>query len=191
MVPMKKMHPLIFSLLLFCSAIATAQSPVVFKTTTGKVDILSDAPLEVINAYSNELRGVIDTSNHSFAFTISVMTIKGFNGPLQREHFQENYMESHLYPVATFTGKIIEVINYSVAGTYEVRAKGVLNIHGVRQECIIKATINITPEGVDVQSKFNVTLIDHGIKIPRIVYQKIAPEITVTIGAKLIPEQRK
>lgn len=188
---MNKIHCLLIGVLLFLSSAATAQSPVVFKTTAGKVEIVSDAPLEVIKAHSNELRGVIDTSNHSFAFTISVMSIKGFNGPLQREHFQENYMESHLFPVATFTGKIIEVINYSVAGTYEVRAKGVLNIHGVRQERIIKATINITPSGVEVQSKFNVTLIDHGIKIPRIVYQKIAPEITITIGATLTPEARK
>lgn len=188
---MNKVHILLTGLLLFFCCPANAQSPVVFKTTSGKVEILSDAPLEVIKAHSNELRGVIDTANHSFAFTISVMSIKGFNSPLQREHFQENYMESHLFPVATFTGKIIEVINYSVVGTYEVRAKGVLNIHGVRQERIIKATINIMPTGVEVQSKFNVTLIDHGIKIPRIVYQKIAPEMTISIAATLIPEARK
>ncbi|MBK7968071.1 MAG: YceI family protein [Bacteroidetes bacterium] len=164
--------------------------PVVFKTTKGSVSLVSDAPLEVIKADSKELRGVIDTSNHTFAFTVAIVSFKGFNSPLQREHFQENYMESHLYPVATFTGKIIESVSFSKNGIYEVRAKGVLSVHGVKQERIIKGKVEVTSTGIVLNSEFKVVLEDHEIKIPRIVHQKIAPEISIIIEALLLPETR-
>ncbi|OQA06196.1 MAG: YceI-like domain protein [Bacteroidetes bacterium ADurb.Bin397] len=99
-------------------------------------------------------------------------------------------MESHLYPVATFTGKIIESVSFSKNGIYEVRAKGVLNVHGVKQERIIKGKVEVTPTGIILNSEFKVILEDHEIKIPRIVHQKIAPEITITIQAELLPETR-
>jgi hypothetical protein len=167
-----------------------ASGQVVFKTTKGNVSLISDAPLEIIKANSKELRGVIDTSNHTFAFTVAIVSFKGFNSPLQREHFQENYMESHLYPVATFTGKIIESVSFAKTGTYDVRAKGVLNVHGVKQERIIKGKVEVTSTGILLNSEFKVVLEDHDIKIPRIVHQKIAPEISITIQAELFPETR-
>lgn len=185
-----------FLIILFCIPVITvftksvASGPVVFKTTKGNVSLLSDAPLELIKANSKELRGVIDTSSHTFAFTVAVVSFKGFNSPLQREHFQENYMESHLYPVATFTGKIIESVSFSQNGVYEVRAKGVLSVHGVKQERIIKGKVEVTPTGITLNSEFKVILEDHEIKIPRIVHQKIAPEISITIQAELLPETR-
>ena len=164
--------------------------PVVFKTIKGNISLVSDAPLEIIRANSKSLRGVIDTTNHTFAFTVAIMSFKGFNSPLQREHFQENYMESHLYPVATFTGKIIETVSFSKSGIYEVRAKGVLNVHGIKQERIIKGKVEVTSKSITLNSEFNLVLEDHEIKIPRIVYQKIAPEITITIETTLLPETR-
>lgn len=182
--------------ILFCIPVlsgftkSVASGPIVFKTTKGNVSLVSDAPLELIKANSKELRGVIDTSNHTFAFTVAIVSFKGFNSPLQREHFQENYMESHLYPVATFTGKIIESVSFSKIGVYEVRAKGVLSVHGIKQERIIKGKVEITPTGIILNSEFKVVLEDHEIKIPRIVHQKIAPEISITIQAELLPESR-
>jgi len=61
---------------------------------------------------------------------------------LQKEHFNENYLESDKYPEASFKGKIIEDIDLDKDGEYEVRAKGELTIHGIMQERIIKANIN-------------------------------------------------
>ena len=112
-------------------------------------------------------------------------SFEGFNGPLQKEHFNENYLESLKYPKATFAGKIIEKIDFQKDGTYPVRAKGKLSVHGVEQERIIKSSLEIKGDRLVVRSTFTVPLSDHAISIPKIVHQKIAEEIEVTVEATL------
>lgn len=158
----------------------------IFRCENGKVGFKSDAPLEVIQAKSSKLRGAIDSENQTFAWTVDVKTFEGFNSPLQREHFNENYMESKKYPKASFTGKIIEAIDFQKDGTYSIRAKGQLNIHGVEQERIIKSQLEVSGNKIKIQSSFGVPLSDHNITIPKIVYQKIAEEITITVDAELV-----
>lgn len=158
----------------------------VFKCENGKVVFKSDAPLEVISAKSAKLRGVIDTAKQTFAWTVEIKTFEGFNSPLQREHFNENYMETKKYPKASFSGKIIEDVDFQKNGTYSVRAKGKLSIHGVEQERIIKSQLEVNGNKLRVQSNFKVPLADHNITIPKVVYQKIAEEIAVTVDAELI-----
>lgn len=152
----------------------------------GTIQFRSDAPLELIRASSNELKGVIDTDANTFAFTINNKDFMGFNSPLQREHFNENYIESLKYPKSTFTGKIIEKIDYQVPGKYTVRAKGNLTIHGVTQERIIKSQLEIKGDKLFVNAAFSVLLADHNISIPRIVQQKIANEIDVQVTGEFV-----
>jgi len=159
----------------------------IFKCVNGLVSFTSEAPLETIFAESKELRGIIDTSKNTFAFSVAMVTFEGFNSPLQKEHFNENYMESTMYPTATFSGKIIESIDYLQLGIVEIRAKGVLNIHGVKQERIIKGTIEVGDNRLKIHSEFSITMIDYNIRTPKIVHQKIAPEISLKIDAVLIP----
>lgn len=158
----------------------------VFRCENGKVSFKSDAPLEVITAKSNKLRGVIDTAKQTFAWSVEIKTFEGFNSPLQREHFNENYMETKKYPKASFSGKIIEDVDFQKNGTYSVRAKGKLNIHGVEQERIIKSQLEVSSGKLRIQSSFSVPLADHDISIPKVVYQKIAEEIAVTVDAELV-----
>lgn len=149
------------------------------KLTQGTISFTSNAQLELIKATSNKLTGLLDLGDRQFAFRLEIKTFEGFNSNLQREHFNENYMETPKFPVATFSGKIIEVVDFNVDGEYEVRAKGDLVIHGKPQVRIIKAKIIVTNDRVQVESSFKVPLSDHDISIPRIVNQKIATEIDV------------
>lgn len=151
----------------------------------GKIQIRSEAPLEIIEAQSNRLRGLIDPARQSFAWSVEIKSLNGFNSPLQREHFNENYLESNKFPRASFMGKIIEKIDFQQDGVYDVRAKGKFTVHGVEQERIIKSRLSIKKGKAVVQSTFTVLLADHDITIPRIVYQKIAEEVTVKIDAEL------
>jgi polyisoprenoid-binding protein YceI len=157
-----------------------------FLTEKGRIYFRSDAPLEIIEAESSELKGVIDNGQKTFAFSVNMSSFKGFNSPLQREHFNENYMETNIYPKATFNGRIIEDVDLSKDGTYEIRAKGKLNIHGIEQERIIKSTVIVKNGSFAVNADFTVLLEEHGISIPKIVYQKIAGEIKVNIQANFV-----
>jgi hypothetical protein len=151
----------------------------------GTVRFVSDAPLEHIEASSKQLKGLVEASQRTFAFTIDVASFQGFNSPLQRVHFNENYMESGDYPVATFTGKFIEDIDLTQDGTHEVRVKGMLVIHGIEKERIIKSTVRIEKGVMQIHSAFTVLLEDHEIRIPKVVFQKIAKMVNVTVDVTL------
>ena len=160
-------------------------APAVYRGEKGRVWFQSNAPLEVIEAQSGQLRGAINPVQQTFAWSVDVKTFNGFNSPLQREHFNEAYLESPLFPKATFTGKIIEKVDYSQDGSYPVRAKGKLVIHGVEQERIIKSTLDVHGKKLRIRSTFTVPLSDHNIAIPKIVHQKIAEEVMVVIDSEL------
>lgn len=145
----------------------------------------SNAELELIKATSTETQGIIDPSNNQFAFSVPVSSFKGFNSDLQRQHFNDNYMETSKYGKASFAGKIIEQINWSRDSVYTVRAKGELDIHGQKQVRIIKAKLVVKGKELQVDADFNVPLADHNISIPRIVSQKIATEIDIKFKATL------
>lgn len=158
-----------------------------FHVTEGKISFRSEAPLELINASSSSLAGLLDTTRRNFSFRVQIRSFEGFNSRTQREHFNENYMQSEKYPEASFKGKIIEEIDLSADGSHEVRAKGILNIHGVEKERIIKAELQVKGRTIRIKSLFTVLLSDHHIPIPRVVHQKLANEIKVQVNTVLQP----
>jgi polyisoprenoid-binding protein YceI len=175
----------LFIILIALFSLNGAVSQQIFMTRTGKATFISNAPLELIKAESTEVSGAINLADRSFAFTINNNSFKGFNSSLQQEHFYENYMEIQEYPISSFNGKIIEEIDASSGREQTVRAKGTLLIHGVEQERIIKGTLKISGNKILVHADFTIPLEDHQIKIPRVVYQKIAEVIEVSINAEL------
>lgn len=183
-------HMKLFVLLIFLISITALVSGQIsdsklYKTNTGFISFTSGAPLELITAESNKLKAIIDPVKRTFAFQLDIRSLKGFNSALQQEHFYENYMETDKYANASFSGKIIEKIDFETNGLHSIRAKGILHIHGVKQERIIKCELTIEDEVVKASSEFSVTLTDHDISIPKLVYQKIAEEIKVEIRAEL------
>jgi hypothetical protein len=172
-------------LFLLITVSASASNGDIYMITSGRADMLSYAPLEVIRAHSSALKGAINTTENTFAFAVDSKTFEGFNSDLQREHFNDNYMESARYPRSTFAGKIIEKIDFTTDGIHDIRAKGKLVVHGVEQERIIRVRLEIRKGRLLVHSKFSVLLKDHAMVIPKIVYQKIAEEIEIEIQAEL------
>lgn len=179
---------LLTPVLLFCSmgAHGPLKSGGPYRCTNGKISFRSEATLEVIQASSNQLTGALDPSNNTFAWAVQTVSFQGFNGALQREHFNENYMESGKYPRLTFLGKIIEKVDFQKDGKYAVRAKGRLSAHGVEQERIIRSDIEVVGNKILVHAEFTVLLSDHNIRIPQIVHQKIAEEVLLRVEAVLV-----
>lgn len=178
---LKKLLSWILIILLPCIvAFQGISDTAVFRANSGKVSFLSSAPLEKIKASSGKLYGVLDPVKRIFNFAIPISSFDGFNSPLQKEHFNENYLESQKIPKAYFKGKIIEEVNLMKEGIYQVRAKGMLTIHGIEKEYIIKSKIVSAGNKLTIESNFTIMLNDFGIRIPKVVNQKIAEEIVVT-----------
>lgn len=151
----------------------------------GLVKFVSDAPLEVIKASSTQIRGALDSGKRNFSFLIPSTSFIGFNSPLQQVHFYENYIEAQKYPESRFIGKIIEQVDFNADGDYQVRAKGILTIHGVDQERIIRVKLHINKGDITASSEFSILLKEYNITIPRVVYQKIAEEIKINVNLEM------
>lgn len=160
-----------------------------FQIDKSIINFISNAPLETIKATSSELKGAIIPATNQFYFKVLIKSFTGFNNGLQMEHFNEKYMESEMYPWASFSGKIIEAVDFTKDGEYDVRAKGDLDIHGQKQTRIIRCKINIRNGVATVDSDFFVPLSDHNISIPRIVSEKISNQIEVSIKASMKSRQ--
>jgi hypothetical protein len=160
-----------------------------FQIDKSQINFISNAPLEIIKATSSELKGAIIPATNQFIFKVLIKSFTGFNNGLQMEHFNEKYLESEIYPWASFSGKIIEAVDFTKDGDYDVRAKGDLDIHGQKQTRIIRCKINIRNGVATIDSDFLVPLSDHNISIPRIVSEKIANQIEVSIKASMKSRQ--
>lgn len=170
------------------SMICQAKGNTLYKVASSNVSFSSRAPFELINATSVSLVGVLDTAKNIFLFKMNISSFEGFNNPLQKEHFNEDYMESAQYPDAVYRGKIIENIDYKHSGTYQVRTKGVFTIHGVSHECLIQSTLKIMGQKIFIISDFQVLLRNYNIKIPRIVHNNISQQINISVKATMVPK---
>lgn len=179
----KRIFITIAFLLMLSSSFKEAVS--IFNVSKGNITFTSDAPLELIKAGSNELKGIIDAEKKQFAFSVKITSFKGFNSGFQKDHFNENYLESDKYPDATFSGKIIEDVDFNKNEIVTIRAKGLLTVHGVPQQRIIKSDLIIRNGLISIKSNFTVLLADHNIPIPKVVHDKLASEIKVEVNSEL------
>lgn len=165
-------------LLLLTLARVHAQDATI-NSVRAKATFFSVAPLEDISAASTEATSSLNKSTGEITVRIP---IKSFDFPdeLMEEHFNENYLESDKFPVATFKGKINNAVDWQRLGKIDVAADGMLNIHGVNQQRTLTGSLIVGNNGVQLDSKFKVKLADFNIKIPKLVFQKIAETIDVT-----------
>ena len=152
----------------------------------GTVTFFSVAPLENIQATSRKITGTIHNISKKINFNIPINSFE-FNNSLMQEHFNDKFMESHRYPTAEFSGEIVSGNNYLEAGTHEVTVKGNLQVHGIERERIIKGTIINKDGKLKLKSNFNIKLKDHNIKVPDLVYEKVAEVIDVSLMLDLAP----
>ncbi len=173
-------------ILLFFAEPFSVQAQQKYTVESGTISFTSNADLEIINAVSDKLQGLLDPASNKFVFVVPIQSFKGFNSAMQKEHFNEKYLESDRFPKAIFAGKIIEELDLAKNGTFDVRAKGELDIHGVKQTRIIKSKITIANGNIIIDAKFALPLLDHNITIPTIISHKIATEMEIVFSAIMI-----
>lgn len=176
----------LIALLFFVQSLSAQNAGDMYTVKNNLISFHSNTNLELIKASSTELKGIIDARKRVFAFSIAIATFDGFNSPLQKEHFNENYMETSRFPSANFTGHIIEEDDFTKNGSYNVRAKGKFTLHGVTQERILQGDLVVKNGTIKLSCNFNVLLSEHEIKIPRIVHEKLASEIKVELYAEFV-----
>jgi YceI-like domain len=150
----------------------------IYKSITAETNFFSETPVENISAVNKKGIFLLNAEKGDLALS---MRMKDFDFPnkLMQEHFNENYMESEKYPNATFKGKLNEKVDFSKDGTYDVSTTGDLTIHGVTKPRTLKGKLTKAGGKMSIICDFDVSLADHNIEVPKIVFVKVAQVIKV------------
>ena len=176
------MKKIILIILSFFALNTSAQEKYYIKS--GVIRFESKAPLEDIEAINRSVVCVYDKSSNAIQFSMNIRGFE-FKKALMQEHFNENYMESDRFPKAEFKGVLIDDVKG--LGTFDVKAKGNLLIHGVTNEVIVPGRFVITQDKIQLNAEFTLVVADYKIEIPSLVRDKIAKTVKIRVDAGLIP----
>ncbi|MBN3518729.1 YceI family protein [Algoriphagus lutimaris] len=150
----------------------------VLQSENGYVRFFSSALIEDITAENHQAKALFNPETNEAVFLIPIADFE-FNKKLMKEHFNENYMESDKYPEAYFKGTIS---GYQDGATRsDAIAEGEMMIHGVKNKVRIPGEIVRQNNALLLKAVFQVALEDYDIEIPKLMFQKIAEEVEVTI----------
>ncbi|WP_340200054.1 YceI family protein [Ascidiimonas sp. W6] len=146
-------------------------------TRQGQVSFFSYTSVENIKAQNNQVLSIIDLEKGDIAISILMNTFV-FEKALMKEHFNESYIESDVYPKATFEGRIVE-FDSSIEGTQTRIVKGIFTMHGVSKELEIKTKIEKINDKYRLSGTFETLVSDYNINIPPLLAGNIAKRIEV------------
>ena len=154
----------------------------------GQVSFFSYTSVENIEAKNNQVLSIIDFSKNEIAISM-LMNAFTFKKSLMQEHFNESYIESDIYPKATFSGKIIDFDALETAPQTKI-IKGDLTIHGITKETEIKVNIEKKGDSYSIQGDFEIEVKDFDIKIPPILIPNIAQVIAIEFRFEYVPYEK-
>ena len=175
----------IFVLIVFLLSFSTLFSQKMISKKS-YVHIYSYTPIEDIDASLNDGLAILSTDTKEVAYILNIQSLS-FKNALMQEHFNENYIESEKFPKATLIGSLSGDVNFSKTGIYNLSVKGKLKMHGVEQVISVPIELNILEDlSVSLKTDFLVKLEDFGIRIPKLMFTRIAEEIKVSVESKFL-----
>jgi YceI-like domain len=159
-------------------------------TKTGKINFDATVPKspENIDGINKSVVCVLDTKSGAVQFAVMMKGFE-FDRALMQEHFNENYVESNKFPKAEFKGTVTNnsAVNYRKDGSYPVKVKGKLTMHGEIKDVEADGKIIITGGKVNATADFIVPLEDYKIAIPQLVADKVAKNAKIKVDCSLEP----
>lgn len=181
---MKKL--ILIAMTLLISTAIFAQDKYFTKNGTITFDATSPSSPDKIAANNKSVTCVLDSKTGNVQFAVLMKGFE-FERALMREHFHENYLESDKYPKAVFKGQITNATQdtYSKNGSYEVRVKGQMVLHGETREVETKGKITVDKGKITVSANFPVLLSDYKVLIPGLVSDKVAKTANIKVDCVL------
>jgi polyisoprenoid-binding protein YceI len=157
-----------------------------YMTRNGNITFFSAAPLENIEAHNRQVNAAFDVSSGELVFRVLMKSFQ-FEKALMQEHFNENYVESHKFPNATFTGTVANLseIDLTKDGSYPAIVEGELTIRGISKPVKETGTFEVKGDLLTGKCVFNVQLKDFDIVIPGAVINNIAETIEIRVDVPM------
>ncbi len=160
-----------------CFCFISALSAQVLSFDHGKVEFHTSSIMSDIEATSTEITVNLDVETGIFDLVIPIESFE-FEYEMMQDHFNEEYIESHLYPDAVFKGKVSQDIS-NLDEPLEVDVSGQLTMHGVTQTTGFKATLSKSDGFTKVKCKFPVVFKDFKVDEPSILSKAVAKDVEV------------
>ena len=171
-----------FFLLIFIAPLIAKD---IFYTRSGQVSFFSSTPIEDIKALNEQTTCVLNMETGDVSFRIPILGFNFKNG-LMQEHFNENYLESDIYPDAGFKGVINNWDQVTLNEEPQlISIEGVMTIHGVSKQIKETGQISFKNEKVNGTAMFRIIVADYDIQIPKIVRENIAKVVDVNVRLSL------
>ena len=148
-----------------------------YLTTGGYMNFFSHSPLEDIKADNDQVLSIINLDSKEVVIHVLIKSFF-FEKSLMQEHFNENYMESDIYPKAKFSGKIINYNPKSIK--QKVTIEGSLTIHGITKKIKISSILEKKKGKLYLKGYFYVLVKDFDVKIPGTKRNNIARSIKIS-----------
>ncbi|MFT4544070.1 MAG: polyisoprenoid-binding protein YceI [Bacteroidia bacterium] len=184
------MRSLLFSLLAVFGTIGQANAQAIYITESSTVSFFSATPIEDIEAVNDASTSLLNVPKSEIAFRIPITGFQ-FEKPLMQEHFNENYMDTEKYPIASFKGKLSSEIAPKKDTIYNLTATGIMTIHGVDKEQTYNGIVVCKDGKATLNCDFTVILKDYKIKVPKVVFANIAEVIEVKTEFIYKPYEKK
>ena len=157
-------------------------------TKSGKIVFSSKTSLENIEGRNKSVTCVLDTKSGNLQFAVLMKGFE-FEKAMMEEHFNENYIESDKFPKAEFKGSIEgnDKVNYAKDGSYPVKVKGKLTIHGETKDVETDGKLTIQGGKINAVADFSVLLADYKISIPGLVADKVSKIAKISVTCALEP----
>lgn len=162
----------------------------IYTTDSSRVSFFSATPVENISAVNSASTSLLNVAKKEIVFRVPISGFK-FEKPLMQEHFNENYMESEKFPYATFKGKLSDTLDLTKDTIYNVRATGMMNIHGQDRAESFSGIMVCKKGRATLMCDFAVALRDYQIKVPKVVFANIAEVIEVKTYFEFKPYEKK
>lgn len=162
------------------------------ETRTAKVSFRSQTPIEEIYSENNQVASILkgEGAKKVLAFNVIMRSFK-FEKALMEEHFNEKYVHSEKYPTAKFIGAFGDAIDLTTPGVYKnIPISGTMTLHGVSRPVTVPVDFEVAQnKEIKGSATFKIRPEDYNIEIPKLVREKIAQEVVVTVDALYKPSK--
>ncbi len=180
------MKPVIWLTAVFALAAIGVRAQAEYVTRSGIIRFNASTPLEDIEAENSRVNAILKPESGAFGVVLLISEFE-FPRKLMQEHFNENYLESEKYPKAVFSGTIEGNCLPEPGGSAKCGISGTITLHGVGRPLTAVANLMHTGSGYRLRSAFVIRPEAHEIKIPKLLFTKIAQEVQVEVDLVLEP----
>ena len=162
---MKRTGFLTMGLALLVSFSAYSETGGKLTSSKSHVKFYSHTALEDIEANNYTSVSTMNTETGDVVFSVPMQGFEFEKAAMQKHFNSDNFLDTQTYPKSKLVGKITNIgdIDFSKDGEYPADVEGDLTIKGKTKSIKEKGTITVKDGDIGIQSKFNVTLADHGI----------------------------